>query len=127
MSGINNPQYESGLEVVEAERSGWAEVAPPGMKDKKEVEKPILVSPAQYSVLSPDIDYRNSYLWPPRQQTQEQKVMAPKPTIWGLRQKVFYTVLAVGILAAVAAVAIGVGTGIAFGHKSGGDSPPAVA
>jgi hypothetical protein len=42
-------------------------------------------------------------------------------TIWGIRRRMFWVILAIGTLVVVCAVGVGVGAGIAFNHAAGSE------
>jgi len=49
--------------------------------------------------------------------SSDNKTPRRRPNICGIRRKIFFIIIGGGVLIAVAAVAIGVGAGLAFGRK----------
>jgi hypothetical protein len=54
--------------------------------------------------------------------SSDNKAPRRRPTICGFRRKIFFIIIGGGIFIAVAAVAIGVGAGLAFGRKNNTDT-----
>jgi hypothetical protein len=119
-------EYESGLEVAALQRwrnsQSYPEVASsPDWDDKKTATMPqVLAAPPpasesrrSVSEFSPQTEYQYSS-FPP----SEAKTVDEQETICGVRKKIFYFVLGIGVLIAVTAIAAGVGAGIAFGKKN---------